>query len=211
MKLNNKIKRSGILFVISSPSGAGKTTLARKLIEIDSNIELSISVTTRSPRKSEINNKDYIFVNEETFRTMIKEDSFLEHAEVFGNKYGTLKGPIIDKIYNGIDVLFDIDWQGTQELKEKESKHLVSVFILPPSTKELEKRLLNRAQDSKDVVKKRMSEATSEMTHWAEYDYVIINDNLEQTLQKLIAILTAERLKRKRQTGLNSFVRKVIF
>ena len=201
MKLNNKIQRSGILFVISSPSGAGKTTLARKLIEIDNNIQLSISVTTRRPRKSEKNNRDYIFV----------EEKFLEHAEVFGNKYGTLKRPIIEKLDKGKDILFDIDWQGTQELKEKESKHLVSVFVLPPSTIELEKRLLNRAQDSKEVVKKRMSEATSEMTHWAEYDYVIINDDLEQTLQKLIAILTAERLKRKRQTGLNNFVRKVIF
>ena len=211
MKFNNKIQRSGILFVISSPSGAGKTTLARKLIEIDNNIELSISVTTRHPRKLEKNNIDYIFVDEKSFRKMIKEDRFLEHAEVFGNKYGTLKKPIIEKLEKGRDILFDIDWQGTQELKEKESEHLVSVFVLPPSTIELEKRLLNRAQDSKEVVKKRMSEATSEMTHWAEYDYVIINDKLEKTLQKLVAIITAERLKRRRQTGLNNFVRKVIF
>ena len=211
MKLSNKIQRSGILFVISSPSGAGKTTLARKLIDIDNNIELSVSVTTRLPRKLEENNKDYIFVNQKSFDNMIKQDMFLEHAEVFGNKYGTLKDPIITKLQKGIDIIFDIDWQGTQELKEKESKHLVSVFVLPPSTKELEKRLLNRAQDSKETVSKRMSEAVSEMTHWAEYDYVIINDDLEETLQKLISILTAERLKRERQTGLNNFVRKVIF
>ena len=211
MKLSNKIQRSGILFVISSPSGAGKTTLARKLIDIDNNIELSVSVTTRAPRKLEENNKDYIFVNQKSFDNMIKQDMFLEHAEVFGNKYGTLKDPIITKLQKGIDIIFDIDWQGTQELKEKESKHLVSVFVLPPSTKELEKRLLNRAQDSKETVSKRMSEAVSEMTHWAEYDYVIINDDLEETLQKLISILTAERLKRERQTGLNNFVRKVIF
>lgn len=211
MKANNKIKRSGILFVISSPSGAGKTTLARKLINEDKNIELSISVTTRLPRNIEENKKDYIFVNKEVFNNMIKKDMFLEHAEVFGNKYGTLRAPVIEKLQKGRDILFDIDWQGTQELKEKETKHLVSVFILPPSTKELEKRLLSRAQDSHEVVKKRMAEAVSEMTHWAEYDYVIINDNLEETLKKLRAILVAERLKRERQTGLNNFVRKTIF
>ena len=150
-------------------------------------------------------------MDQKSFDKMIRKDMFLEHAEVFGNKYGTLKEPIFAKLQKGKDILFDIDWQGTQELKEKESKHLVSVFILPPSTKELEKRLLSRAQDSIETVSKRMSEAVSEMTHWAEYDYVIINDDLEQTLQKLIAILTAERLKRERQTGLNNFVRKVIF
>jgi guanylate kinase len=211
MTKGSRIKRSGILFVISSPSGAGKTTLARKLIDIDKNIELSVSVTTRPPRKSEKNNKDYIFVDERSFNSMVKKNMFLEHAVVFENKYGTLKEPVIKKINKGKDILFDIDWQGTQELKEKESKHLVSVFILPPSTLELEKRLLNRAQDSREVVKKRMSAAVSEMTHWAEYDYVIINDHLDQTLEKLIAILTSERLKRKRQTGLNNFVRKVIF
>ena len=210
MKLRNKIQRSGILFVISSPSGAGKTTLARRLIDIDNNIELSISVTTRSPRKIEKNNKDYIFVDQKSFNNMITKDMFLEHAEVFGNKYGTLKEPIIVKLQKGKDILFDIDWQGTQELKEKESKHLVSVFILPPSTKELEKRLLSRAQDSKETVSKRMSEAVSEMTHWAEYDYVIINDDLEKTLKKLKGILETERLKRERQTGLINFIREVI-
>ncbi len=209
--MKNKIKRSGILFVISSPSGAGKTTLARKLINEEKNIELSISVTTRPPRKLEVNKKDYIFVNDKTFNDMIKNNMFLEHATVFGNKYGTLKEIVLKKLKKGEDILFDIDWQGTQEIKEKESKHLVSVFILPPSTNELEKRLLNRAQDSKEIVKNRMAEAVSEMTHWAEYDYVIINDDLEETLKKLRSILTAERLKRERQTGLNSFVRKVIF
>jgi guanylate kinase len=141
---------------------------------------------------------------------MIKKNMFLEHAEVFGNKYGTSKETVINKLKAGKDILFDIDWQGTQELKEKESKNLVSVFILPPSTKELKKRLLKRAQDSRQEVKKRMDEASSEITHWAEYDYVIINDNLEETLSKLKAILIAERLKRARQTGLNNFIRKVI-
>ena len=210
IKYNKKIKRLGIMLVISSPSGAGKTTLARKLISEDDGIELSISVTTRKRRKLEKNNEDYIFVNKKTFESMIKKNMFLEHAEVFGNKYGTSKETVINKLKAGIDILFDIDWQGTQELKEKESKNLVSVFILPPSTKELEKRLLKRAQDSRQEVKKRMDEASSEITHWAEYDYVIINDNLEETLSKLKAILIAERLKRARQTGLNNFIRKVI-
>ena len=210
IKLNKKIKRLGIMLVISSPSGAGKTTLARKLISEDDDIDLSISVTTRKPRELEKNNEDYIFVSKKTFESMIRKDMFFEHAEVFGNKYGTSKDTVIKKLTTGKDILFDIDWQGTQELKEKESKNLVSVFILPPSTKELEKRLLKRAQDSSQEVKKRMDEASSEITHWAEYDYVIINDNLDATLVKLKAILVAERLKRTRQTGLNDFVRKVI-
>ena len=144
------------MLVISSPSGAGKTTLARKLIEKDRNIELSISVTTRKPRKKEKNKEDYIFVTEKRFDTMINQNMFLEHATVFGNKYGTPKGPIMKKLQAGKDILFDIDWQGTQEIKEKESKYLVTVFILPPSTKELEKRLLNRAQDTNKEVKKRI-------------------------------------------------------
>ena len=210
MKLNKEIKRSGIMLVLSSPSGAGKTTLAKKLISSDENIELSISVTTRKPRKLEKNRADYIFVSEKHFDNMVRKNMFLEHANVFGNKYGTPKGPIMKKLKTGKDILFDIDWQGTQELKEKESKYLVTVFILPPSTKELEKRLLNRAQDSIVEVQKRMAEAISEITHWAEYDYVIINDDLEKTLKKLKAILDAERLRRDRQTGLNNFVRNSI-
>lgn len=210
MRFKKKIKRFGIMLVISSPSGAGKTTLARKLISEDKNIELSISITTRKPRKLEKNKEDYLFVSEKRFNNMIKRNMFLEHANVFGNKYGTPKNPILNKLKEGKDILFDIDWQGTQALKEKEPKYLVSVFILPPSTKELEKRLLARAQDSTNEVKKRMSEASSEITHWAEYDYVIINDNLEKTLTKLKSILEAERLKRDRQIGLNDFVRKVL-
>ena len=210
MLLNKKIKRSGIMLVVSSPSGAGKTTLARELISRDRDINLSISVTTRKPRISEKNNKDYIFVSEKRFNNMIKKNMFLEHAIVFGNQYGTPRNPTMKKIKLGKDILFDIDWQGTQALKEKEPKHLVSVFILPPSTKELEKRLLNRGQDSKEEVKKRMDEASSEMTHWAEYDYVIINDDLNKTLLKLRSILEAERLKRYRQIGINDFIRRVI-
>ena len=190
------------MLVVSSPSGAGKTTLARKLIQEDKNIELSISTTTRKPRKLEKNKQDYIFVSERKFNKMIEKNMFLEHAIVFGNKYGTPKDPILKKIKAGKDFIFDIDWQGTQELKEKEPKHLVSVFILPPSTAELEKRLIKRGQDSIEEVKKRMSEAVAEITHWAEYDYVIINDDLQKTLKKLRGILETERLKRERQTGL---------
>ena len=210
MKPKITIKRSGIMLVVSSPSGAGKTTLARKLIQEDKNIELSISTTTRKPRKLEKNKQDYIFVSERKFNKMIEKNMFLEHATVFGNKYGTPKDPILKKIKAGKDFIFDIDWQGTQELKEKEPKHLVSVFILPPSTAELEKRLIKRGQDSIKEVKKRMSEAVAEITHWAEYDYVIINDDLEKTLKKLKGILETERLKRERQTGLINFIREEI-
>ena len=210
MKPKITIKRFGIMLVVSSPSGAGKTTLARKLIQEDKNIKLSISTTTRKPRKLEKNKQDYVFVSERKFNNMIEKNKFLEHATVFGNKYGTPKDPILKEIKAGKDFIFDIDWQGTQELKEKEPKHLVSVFILPPSTAELEKRLIKRGQDSVEEVKKRMSEAVAEITHWAEYDYVIINDDLEKTLKKLKGILETERLKRERQTGLINFIREEI-
>ena len=198
------------MLVISSPSGAGKTTLARRLVEEDKNINLSISVTTRKKRKLEKNNVDYQFIDAKKFNKLIKEKQFLEYAEVFGNRYGTLRKPVLKNLMLGKDILFDIDWQGTQALKEKEPKHLVSVFILPPSTKELELRLKKRGQDSKEEVNRRMSEANSEITHWPEYDYIIINDNLEQTLKNLKSILDAERLKRIRQVGLNDFVRRIL-
>ncbi len=207
--MNNKIKRLGIMLVISSPSGAGKTTLARKLLEQDKEIKLSISVTTRKPRKVEKNNEDYIFITEDKFKKMVKKNELLEFAEVFGNNYGTPRKPVEKRISEGKDVLFDIDWQGTQALRESEPKHLVSVFILPPSTQELEKRLQSRGQDSPEEVKKRMSAAHSEITHWAEYDYIIINNDLDLTLEKLKSILITERLKRVRQIGLIDFVRKV--
>ena len=206
----NKINRLGIMLVISSPSGAGKTTLARKLLEQDDNIKLSVSVTTRKPRNSEENNKDYIFVNKEIFQEMVKNNDFLEFAKVFGNNYGTPRTPVENRINNGKDVLFDIDWQGTQALRETEPKHLVSVFILPPSTKELEIRLKSRGQDSDEEVKRRMAEANSEITHWAEYDYIIINYEIDETLEKLKSILITERLKRVRQVGLIDFVRKLL-
>ncbi len=206
----SKINRLGIMLVISSPSGAGKTTLARKLLDQDDNIKLSVSVTTRNPRNSEKNNKDYIFVSKEKFQEMVKNNDFLEFAKVFGNNYGTPRTPVENRINNGKDVLFDIDWQGTQALREMEPKHLVSVFILPPSTKELEIRLKSRGQDSDEEVKRRMAEANSEITHWAEYDYIIINYEIEKTLKKLKSILITERLKRERQVGLIDFVRKLL-
>ena len=206
----NKINRLGIMLVISSPSGAGKTTLARKLLEQDDNIKLSVSVTTRKPRKAEKNNKDYIFVDKKKFQEMVKNNDLLEFAKVFGNNYGTPRKPVESRINNGKDVLFDIDWQGTQALREMEPKHLVSVFILPPSTKELEIRLKSRGQDSDDEVKRRMAEANSEITHWAEYDNIIINYEIEKTLKKLKSILITERLKRVRQIGLIDFVRKLL-
>ncbi len=206
----NKINRLGIMLVISSPSGAGKTTLARKLLEQDDNIKLSVSVTTRKPRKEEKNNKDYIFVDEKKFQEMVKNNDLLEFAKVFGNNYGTPRNLVESRINNGKDVLFDIDWQGTQALREMEPKHLVSVFILPPSTKELEIRLKSRGQDSDEEVKRRMAEASSEITHWAEYDYIIINYQIEKTLKKLKSILITERLKRVRQIGLIDFVRKLL-
>ena len=206
----NKIKRLGIMLVISSPSGAGKTTLARKLLEQDNDIKLSISVTTRKPRKLEKNNKDYIFVDNDKFQDMVKNNELLEFAQVFGNNYGTPRKPVENRVHNGKDVLFDIDWQGTQALREMEPNHLVTVFILPPSTKELEIRLKSRGQDSKDEVKRRMAEANSEITHWAEYDYIIINYEIDETLEKLKSILITERLKRVRQVGLIDFVRKLL-
>ena len=198
------------MFVISSPSGAGKTTLARMLLKNNTDIELSISCTTRKRREAEINNKDYIFVSDDVFDKMVDQNQFLEHAMVFGNKYGTPKEAVTKKLIEGKDILFDIDWQGTQALREKEPKHVVSVFILPPSKNALEERLIARAQDPIKEVKKRMDKANSEITHWPEYDYLIINDDLEETAKKLQSILIAERLKRSRQTGLNDFVRQML-
>ena len=204
------VEKKGMMFVLSSPSGAGKTTLAKKLKENNNNFVISISHTTRKPRSNEINGKDYYFVSKEKFEKLVKENNFFEHANIFDNSYGTLKDPVLNFISEGKDVLFDIDWQGTQALREMEPKHLVTVFILPPSTIELEKRLKSRGQDSPEEVKKRMAEANSEITHWAEYDYIIINNEIEKTLEKLKAILVSERLKRLRQVGLIDFVRKVL-
>lgn len=201
------IQRRGLMLVLSSPSGAGKTTLSRQLLDNDKQIQLSVSVTTRARRPSEKDGVDYRFVDTATFNSMMQRGEFLEHARVFDHYYGTPRAPVEAALKAGRDVLFDIDWQGTQQLKEKGRDDLVTVFILPPSTRDLEKRLKTRAQDSPDVVAKRMDKAADEMSHYAEYDYSIINRDIATSLMELKSILTAERLKLERQTGLSNFVK----
>jgi len=201
------IKRRGLMFVMSSPSGAGKTTLSRGLLDSDDEIVMSVSATTRNPRPGEVDGKDYYFVSVEDFGLMVNRGEFLEHAKVFDNYYGTPRGPVEEALSNGKDVLFDIDWQGTQQLKENARDDVVSIFILPPSTQELERRLHTRAQDSAEIVAKRMAKAADEMSHWAEYDYIIVNQDLDKSRTQIRAILDAERLKRPRQTGLGGFVK----
>jgi guanylate kinase len=201
--------RRGMLLVLSSPSGAGKTTLAKALLASDPEIRLSVSVTTRKPRPGEIEGRDYFFRDEAGFLKLRDDGQLLEWAKVFGNYYGTPRQPVEDAIASGQDVLFDIDWQGTQQVKEKLPQDLVRVFILPPSSKVLESLLKTRAQDTAEVVAQRMAEASAEISHWQEYDYVIINADLEKSGTGLKAILTAERLKRDRLLGLSDFVRNL--
>ena len=205
----SKNARRGFMLVLSSPSGAGKTTLARALLERDSNIAMSISATTRPKRAAEVEGKDYFFVSADQFEKMERAGDFLEHAVVFGHRYGTPKRAVEDALAKGRDVLFDIDWQGTQQLAQRAKGDLVRVFVLPPSRAELERRLRERAQDSADVVSKRMAKASDEMSHWAEYDYVIVNDDVTRAQKELEAIVAAERLKRQRQTGLVEFVKSL--
>jgi len=202
-----EIHRRGLMLVLSSPSGAGKTTLSRQLLDNDKQIQLSVSCTTRARRTSEKDGVDYHFIDAARFRGMIDRGDFLEHARVFDHYYGTPRAPVIAALESGRDVLFDIDWQGTQQLKEQGRDDLVTVFILPPSTRDLERRLITRAQDSPDIVAKRMAKAADEMSHWAEYDYTIINRDIATSLTELKSILTAERLKRERQLGLSAFVK----
>jgi guanylate kinase len=195
------------MFILSSPSGAGKTTLSRMLLERDSEIRLSVSATTRPPRPGEIDGVHYHFVSADEFQRMIDEDDFYEWAEVFGHRYGTPKGRIRAALKEGQDFLFDIDWQGTQQLYQKDQQDVVRVFILPPSIEELHRRLQNRATDSAEVIAARMERARAEISHWDGYDYVIVNDDVEVCFDKVRAILDAERMKRARQTGLIPFVR----
>ena len=195
--------------VLSSPSGAGKTTLARRLIEADPGIAMSVSVTTRPPRPGEVNGRDYHFIDEAAFKRMREADELLEWARVFDNFYGTPRPPVEKAIKSGRDILFDIDWQGAQQLSEKLKHDVVTVFILPPSAAALEKRLQTRAQDSADVVRRRMEAASAEISHWPEYDYVIVNASLDASMAGLKAILGAERLKRERLDGLSAFVREM--
>ncbi|HEX3502937.1 MAG TPA: guanylate kinase [Xanthobacteraceae bacterium] len=202
-----RVARRGLMFVLSSPSGAGKTTLSRLLLKADRKIALSISVTTRPKRPGEVNGRDYYFIDRARFDAMIKKNELLEWAEVFGNFYGTPRQPVTKALRGGRDVLFDIDWQGTQQLREKAREDLVSVFILPPTARELERRLKTRAQDTKAVIGVRMAKAGDEMSHWPEYDYVIVNRDKSEAFAEVRAILAAERLKRERQIGLSDFVR----
>ena len=209
-KSHIKIARRGLLLVLSSPSGAGKTTLSRKLLEADPSISMSVSVTTRAQRPGEEDGRDYHFITKDKFAQLRDAGELLEYAEVFGNFYGTPRKPVEQALQVGKDVLFDIDWQGTQQLAQVMEDDLVRIFILPPSAEMLRERLINRQQDSMSVVAKRMAEASSEISHWAEYEYVIVNDDLTSASQAITAILTAERLKRKRRTGLTSFVRELL-
>jgi guanylate kinase len=206
-KNRRKIAGRGLMLVLSSPSGAGKTTLSRMLLKADRNVTLSVSVTTRPKRRGEINGRDYHFIERARFNEMVKNGELLEWAEVFGHHYGTPRRPVINALEAGRDVLFDIDWQGTQQLRERARDDLVSVFILPPTVRELERRLRRRAQDSKDIIGSRMAKAAGEMSHWPEYDYVIINRKIEIAFAEVRTILAAERLKRERQIGLTKFVR----
>lgn len=195
------------MLVLSSPSGAGKTTISRALLDGDPDIGMSVSVTTRPPRPGERDGVDYYFIDGPRFEEMVARDELLEHAEVFGNRYGTPRAKVEALLADGKDVLFDIDWQGTQQVSQKAATDLVSIFILPPSVGELEARLRARAQDPEEVVRGRMAKAADEMSHWAEYDYIIVNRDIDRSVTEARSILAAERLKRERQVGLVDFVR----
>ncbi len=202
-----QICRRGLMLVLSSPSGAGKTTISRRLFEHEQDLTMSVSVTTRPKRPGEVAGVDYHFIDPTDFNLMINRQELLEYAEVFGNYYGTPREPVEKSLSEGQDVLFDIDWQGTQQLKENSGKDLVSIFILPPSTAELEKRLKARAQDSDEVVAKRMELSAVDRSHWPEYDYLIVNDDFDNSIGAVRAILAAERKRRDRQVGLADFVK----
>lgn len=206
---DNAVHRRGLMLVLSSPSGAGKTTLSRRLLDSDPEIEMSVSATTRKPRPGEVEGKDYFFLGTEDFGIMRNKGEFLESAKVFGNYYGTPRRPVEEALARGRDVLFDIDWQGTQQLDETAPEDLVKVFILPPSAQELEKRLERRAQDPAEVVAARMAKASDEISHYQEYEYIIINDDVDKAFAALQAVLRAERLRRRRLTGLSNFVKQL--
>ena len=204
------IARSGLLVVLSSPSGAGKSTLSRRLLSSDPDFELSVSATTRPPRPGEVDGKDYFFVSKQKFTELVRAGGMLEHAEVFGNHYGTPRAPVEAALTAGRDVLFDVDWQGAQQLKESELRHdIVQIFVMPPSIASLEERLNARAQDSAEVIAGRMAKAKSEISHWAEYDYVLINDDLDLCFSQIETIVHAERLRRIRQRGLGAHVTRL--
>ena len=203
------IARRGLMLVLSSPSGAGKTTISRLLLEKETNISMSVSATTRPKRPGEIEGRDYYFIDPTEFNLMVNRRELLEHAKVFGHYYGTPRAPVKNALEAGSDVIFDIDWQGAQQLTEKARHDIVSVFILPPSTEELDRRLYQRAQDSAGVVAARMAKAPDEMSHWAEYDFIVINQDVENSVSQVQAILAAERLRRHRQIGLSELVKRL--
>ena len=207
--MQHGINRRGLMLVLSSPSGAGKTTISRELLQREPGLVMSISATTRPARPGEVDGRDYFFKSAAEFAAMVKKGEFLEHARVFDNFYGTPRAPVEAALSAGKDVLFDVDWQGTQKLKESARADLASVFILPPSLAELEQRLCARAQDSPEVMRSRMSRAAAEMSHWAEYDYIVVNVDVESSIARVQAILAAERLRRDRQSGLAEFVEEM--
>jgi guanylate kinase len=204
-----KIARRGLMLVLSSPSGAGKTTLSRMLLKADKSVELSVSVTTRPRRAGEKHGRDYLFIQKPQFEKMVENGELLEWAEVFGNFYGTPRAPVERALAAGRDVLFDIDWQGTQQLGQKARSDMASIFVLPPTAPELERRLRERALDAELVIRGRMAKAGDELSHWPEYDYVIVNDDIKRAFDEVQQILAAERLKRERLTGLSDFVRNL--
>ena len=204
-----QIRRRGLMLVLSSPSGAGKTTISRRLLDIEPDLVLSISATTRPMRPGELDGADYHFVDQASFDRMVAEGAFLEHAKVFDHQYGTPRAAVEQSLAAGRDVLFDIDWQGTQQLRQSARSDLVSVFILPPTAGELARRLHRRASDPEDVVATRMAKASQEISHWAEYDYIVVNDDVARSVAQVRAILHAERLRRERQIGLTEFVKRL--
>ena len=207
--MTSPITRRGVMLVLSSPSGAGKTSICNRLLQQETKLKLSVSATTRQRRPGEVEGKHYQFLSKQEFETRINESKFLEYAKVFGHYYGTPSNLVESSLKSGVDLLFDIDWQGTQQMKAKACQDLVSVFILPPSIRELEKRLFKRAQDTSEVVAQRMSKSVNEMSHYPEYDYVIINYDLNKSVQQVQSILNAERSRRERQKGLIQFVKNL--
>ena len=208
MSNSQKINEKGLLIILSSPSGAGKSTLAQRIRAWDKNCVFSISATTRKPREGEEDGKDYYFISEEEFNRKVSKNEMLEHAKVFGNLYGSPMSPVLSSIDNGNDVLFDVDWQGSQQIKNSSlGKYVLSIFILPPSIRELESRLKSRNKDSDEVISNRMAKSVEEISHWPEYDYVVVNDDVDKTEEKLKTIINAERLRLSQQPGIVRFVR----
>jgi len=202
-------EKRGMMFVLSSPSGAGKTTLTKKIAENNKNFTISISHTTRKPRPNEINGRDYKFVSEQEFNTLVKENNFFEYANIFGNYYGTLKQPVLDLLSLGRDVLFDIDWQGTQQLKKIKNLSLVTFFILPPNIQVLKKRLLNRHKGQEELIEKRMNKFNEEASHWNEYDYVLVNDDLDTCYEKILNIIKSEKKGTRQKQNSNEIEKKI--